>query len=105
MANEFMLIQAVSNVSQAITSLATTAKTFGRIHKQDIVILEEELLYLKRACRAKGYGMLTRLSIEEIEKTLSNIKQKNYSGTMLDMAMELLNVQMQMLRKNIESYV
>lgn len=105
MANELMLIQAVSNVSQAITSLTTTAKTFGRIHKQDIVIFEEELLCLKYACRARGYGTLTRLNIEEIEKTFSNIKQKNYSGIMLDMAMELLNVQMQMLRKNIENYV
>ena len=104
MANELMLIQAVSNVSQAITSLATSAKTFGRIRKQDIVIFEEQLLYLKRACRARGCGTLTRLSIEEIEKTLSNIEQKNYSGTMLDMAMQLLNVEMQVLRKNIEDY-
>ena len=104
MANELMLIQAVSNVSQAVTSLATSARTFGTIRKQDAVVLEEKLIYLKRVCRAKGYGMLTRQSIDEMEKTYQSIKEKNFSGPTLNMAMKLLSLQCQVLYENIQAY-
>lgn len=53
MANELMLIQAVSNVSQAVTSLATSAKAFGTIRKQDAVVLEEKLIYLNKPCKCQ----------------------------------------------------
>ena len=104
MANELMLIQAVSNVGQAVTSLATSVKTFGAIRKQDAVVLEERLIYLKRACRAKGYGMLTRQSVDEITETCQRIKQKNLSGPSLNMAMKLLSLQYQALYENIQAY-
>lgn len=104
MTNEVMLIQAVSNVGQAVTSLATSVRTFGTLRKQDAVVLEERLIYLKRACRAHGYGMLVRQSVEEMEKTSKSIGQKNFTGPMLDMSMKLLGMQYQALCKNIEVY-
>ena len=103
MANE-LIIQAVSNVGQAVTSLATSVKTFGTIRKQDAVVFEERLIYLKRACRTRGYGMLTRQSVDEINETYQSIKQKNLSGPSLNMAMNLLDLQYQALSKNIQAY-
>lgn len=104
MANELMLIQAVSNVSQAVTSLATSVKTFGAVRKQDAVVFEEKLRYLKHTCRARGCGMLIRESIDEMNKTYQSVEQQNYSGQMLEMVVKLLDLQCQALYKNIQNY-
>lgn len=104
MANELTIIQAVSNVGQAVFSMAASAKSLRRVKKQDLIILREKLHYLKSVCRAKGIADLTRVSLNEMDKTYQNILQRNYSGAMLDMAMDMLKLQYQMLCQNIQDY-
>lgn len=104
MANELTVIEAVSNVGQAVMSMAASAKTLRKVRKQDLIVLDERLRYLKRACRAQGVADLTRVSLNEMDKTYQNIQQKNYSGPMLDMAMDMLKLQYQMLYQNIQDY-
>lgn len=104
MANELTVIEAVSNVGQAVMSMAASAKTLRKVRKQDLIVLDERMRYLKSACRAQGVADLTRVSLNEMDKTYQNIQQKNYSGPMLDMAMDMLKLQYQMLYQNIQDY-
>lgn len=104
MNNELSVIQAVSNVGQAVMSMMSSAMSMKTVRKQDALLLEERLRYLKNACRAYGLGQLTRTSINEMEKTLQNIKQKDYTGSMLDMSMNMLNIQYELLCQNIRDY-
>lgn len=104
MNNELSVVQAVSNVGQAVMSMMSSAMSMKTVRKQDVLILEERLRYLKNACRAYGLGQLTRTSINEMEKTLQNIKQKDFTGSMLDMSMNMLNIQYELLCQNIRDY-
>lgn len=104
MSNELSVIQAVTNVGQALMSMASSAMSLKTVRKQDAVILEEKIRLLKHACRTQGAGELTRLSLNEMDKTLQNIRQKGYSGEELNMAMNMLNIQYQILCKNIQDY-
>lgn len=104
MTNEMTVYKAITTAGQAIVSMAQSVKANKSVRKQDAVVFQEQLRYIKSACRAKGYGELTRLSIDEMEKTLQRIMQKNFSGEILDMSMELLAMQYQALRQNIQNY-
>lgn len=104
MSNELTVIQMLANVGQSVMSMATSVKTLRDVRKQDAVILEEKLRYLRDACRARGIGELTRLSIDEMERTLHNIQQKNFTGNMLEMAMKMLQLQYETLCQIIQSY-
>lgn len=105
MSNELSVIQAVTNVGQALMSMASSAMSLKTIRKQDAVILEENLHLLKHACRTQGAGEITRLSLNQMDKTLQNIRQKGYTGDELNMAMNMLNIQYQMLCKNLQDYL
>jgi hypothetical protein len=104
MSNELTVIQMLANVGQSVMSMATSVKTLRDVRKQDAVILEEKLRYLRDACRARGIGELTRLSIDEMERTLHNIQQKNFTGNMLEMAMKMLQLQYETLCQIIQNY-
>ncbi len=104
MENEMIVYKAISTAGQAIASMAQSVKINRSVRKQDATVFQEQLRYIKAACRAKGYGELTRLSVDEMEKTLQRITQKNFSGEMLDMSMDLLQMQYQALRQNIQNY-
>lgn len=104
MSNELSIIQAVSNVGQAVMSMMSSAMSMKTVRKQDALLLEERLCFLKNVCRAQGVGHLTRTSINEMDKTLQNIKQKDYTGTMLDMSMNMLNIQYELLCQIIRDY-
>lgn len=105
MSNEVAIIQTLANIGQSITSMAASVKTLKGIRKQDAIILEENLRYLRNACRARGIGELTRLSIDEMERTLHNIQQKNFTGNMLEMAMHMLKLQYETLCRIIQNYL
>ena len=105
MANEITVYKAIATAGQAIVSMAQSVKTNRSVRKQDAVVFQEQLRYIRAACRAKGYGELARLSIDEVEKTLQRLTQKNFSGEMLDMSMELLSVQYQAMRQNLQNYI
>ena len=104
MANEMTVYKAITTAGQAIMSMAQSVKINRSVRMQDAAAFQEQLRYIKAACRAQGYGELTRLSVDEMEKTLQRITQKNFSGEMLDMSMDLLKIQYQALRQNIQNY-
>lgn len=104
MSNELIVFQAVTNVGQALLSMIDSVKSLSGFRKQNAVILEEKLRYLRHLCRTQGIGDLTRTSLNEMEKTLKDIQQNNYSGKMLEMSMNMLDIQYQMLCKNIHDY-
>ena len=103
MTNE--MTKALTTVGQAVVSMAQSVRVNRSVRKQDVVVLQEQLRYIKAACRVKAYGELIRLSIDEMEKTLQRITQKNFFGEMLDMAMNLLQMQYQALSLNIQNYM
>lgn len=105
MSNELTVIQAVTNVGQALMSMALSTKSLRALRKQDAVILEEKLRYLRHLCRTQGLGEITRASLNEMEKTLNDIQQRNFTGDTLNMAMSMLNLQYQMLCKIIRDYL
>ena len=105
MENEMTVYKAVKTAGQAIVSMAQSVKNNKSVRKQDAVVLEEQLRYIRAACRAKAYGEITRISVDEIDKTLQRITQKNFSGNTLDMSMALLNMQYQALCQNIQTYM
>ena len=104
MANEMTVYKALTTAGQAIISMTQSIKLNKSVRKQDAVMFQEQLLYIKAACKAKGYGELTRLSLDEMEKTIQRISQKNFSGEMLEMSMDLLRLQYNALRQNIQNY-
>ncbi len=104
MKKELSVIQAVTNVGQSILSMVSTAKSLNGIRKQDAIILQENLSILRHKCRQMGIGELTRVSIDEMDKTLQTIRLKQYDGEMLDMAMGMLKLQYQMLYRNLQNY-
>lgn len=104
MGNEMTVYKAITTAGQAIVSMAQSVKVNRSVRKQDAIILQEQLHYIRAACRARAYGELTRLSIDEMEKTLQRINQKNFSGEMLDMSMDLLRMQYQALRQIIQNH-
>lgn len=105
MSNEMTVYKAITTAGQAVMSMAQCVKSNRSIRKQDAVVFQEQLRYIRSACRAKGYGELVRLSIDEMEKTMQRITQKNFSGEMISMSMDLLNIQYQALRQNIQNYM
>lgn len=104
MANEMTVYKAITTMGQAVVSMARSVKINRSVRKQDTAVFEEQLRYIKAACRAKGYGELTRLNVDEMEKTFQRITLKNFSGEMLDMSMGLLKMQYQALCQNIQKY-
>lgn len=105
MANELTVLQAISTAGQAITSMTQSLKVLKSFRKQDAVVLKEQLEFIKYACRARGYSELVRLSVEEMNKTIQAIEQKNFSPDMKAMSMELLSMQLQALKQNIQRYI
>lgn len=105
MTNEMAVCKAVTTAGQAIVSMAQSVKINRSVRKQDAAVFQEQLRFIKAACRARSYGELTRLSVNEMEKTLQTITQKNFSGEMLDMSMDLLKMQYQALRQNVQNYM
>lgn len=104
MSNKLALIQVATSVGDAVMSMAASAKSLRSVRKEDAVILAERINCLKRACRAHGCGELARISLNEMEKTFRDIQMKNYTGAMLDMSMEILNIQHQKLCQNLQDY-
>lgn len=104
MKKELSVIQAVTNVGQSILSMVSTAKNLRSIRKQDAIILQEDLSILRQKCRQIGIGEITRVSLDEMDKTLHAILLKEYDGEMLDMAMGMLKLQYQMLYRNLQNY-
>ena len=104
MANEMTVYKAIKTAGQAIVSMTQSVKVNKSVRKQDAVVFQEQLRYIKAFCRTKGYGELTRLSVDEMEKTFQRITQKNFSGEMLEMSMDLLRMQYQALRQYIQFY-
>ena len=104
MKNELSVIQAITNVGQSILSMFSNAKSLKGIRKQDAIILQEDLSLLRQRCRQIGIGKLTRVSIDEMDKTLHVILLNKYDGEMLDMAMGMLKLQYQMLCRNLQDY-
>ncbi len=105
MANELTVLQAISSAGQAVTSMAQSLKVFKSIKKQDAVVFKEKLQFIKYACRAKGYGELVRLSIDEINKTMQKIEQNDFSPAMRAMSMDLLKLQYNALEQNVKNYM
>ncbi len=103
MSNELVVVQAMSTIGQIIRSVSS-AKPYRIIRKQEIVVLEEQLLIIKRACRIKGHGQLTRLCIDEMEKTLQKVEQTQASGMKLEMYNGLLQTQYQALQRTLQNY-
>ena len=104
MGQEITVYQALANVGQLVATMAQSIKTRKTFRKQDAIVLQEQLRYVKSACRMKGYGELTRLAVDEIERTLQRINQKGFSGETLDMCMDLLSLQYQSLYQAIQDY-
>ena len=104
MKKDLSIIQTAANVGQSVLTMISTAKNLKTLRKQDTIILQEELVILRQKCKQIGIGELTRVSIDEMDKTLKTITIKNYNGEMLDMAMGMLQLQYQMLYSNLQNY-
>lgn len=105
MTNEITVFKAITTIGQTISSVAQCIKTNRSIKKQDLVVMQEQLAFIKHACKARAYGELVRLSIDEMSKTLQMINQKGFSADAYDMAIGLLHLQYNALRQNIEKYM
>ena len=105
MAKEIMLIQSVASLGQTIASMISAVRSCKGISKQDAVIFEEQLKFIKARIKAKGIEELCSVTLEQLQKTYNNIVQHKYSGEMLRIATEMLNFQHQALQNIIASYV
>lgn len=105
MSNELTIFQAITSAGQAISSMAQSVKALKTINKQDSVIFKEQLQFIKYACRARGYGELIRLSVDEVQRTYSIIELNSVSSEVRAMSMALLEMQYKALEQNIRRYM
>ncbi|MCH5182733.1 MAG: hypothetical protein J1E00_01030 [Oscillospiraceae bacterium] len=104
MANEMTLLSALAGAGQTIMSMTQTGKTKRAVRKQDSIALQEQIRFIKAACRIRGVSELTRQGLDELEKTAQRIDQNRFSEGQLHMALELLNIQFRTVRYIIEHY-
>lgn len=105
MGDQMIVFEAIKTTGQAITSMIQCVRSKKAVRKQDIVICEEQLRFIKAAFREKACGEMTRISIDEMERTIHRIEEKNFSGDMVLMSLELLNLQHQGMCKIIRSFI
>lgn len=104
MEKDLAIYKALATTGQAVASVIQSIKFNKDIRKQDSVIIEEQLAFLRAMCRAKGYGEVTRVSIDEMDSTFQRIKQKNFPNSMSEMVGNLLMTQYQALQRNLQNY-
>lgn len=105
MANEITVYQAITTAGQAVKSIADTVKGHKIVRKQDVAVMQEQLRYIKASCRIKAQGELTRLSFDEMEKTLEMLTQKNFPADMQAMATELLTMQFAAMKHTLQNFM
>lgn len=104
MSKEISLYQALTAVGQAFNTFMQSRITRSDSRKQDEIILQEKLEYLKTACRIKGIGEVTRQAISEFERTLYMIMKNNFSVDILNKLMEMGNKQYEYTLNVIQRY-
>ena len=104
MATELSVIQTVTNVGQALMTMASSTRGLSATRKKNAILLEEELRRLKYVCRVQGISSLVDMTVYQMEKTNHDIVQKGHTGVLLEMDMRLLELQYQMLCQNLQDY-
>ena len=98
------LVEAMSNTGKAVASLVSEVKAGRGLRKKSLVILEEELHYLKYHCHMKGLSQLTQTAFEEMERSKRTMEMKQFSGDALVMAAEMLRIQFQAFSQMLQRY-
>lgn len=93
MTTEITVYEKLNAVGQAVNTMSNLVKMGNRLRKKEMIVLEEELRYLKTACRMKGYGQLARLAADEMEHTLRHYESKNFPEYMQGWVVNTLRTQ------------
>lgn len=104
MNNSLQIVQAFSQVGASVASIVTAVNSRKALRRKQLIILEEELLNLSHVIRSNNIGQLVRMSILEMHKTSSYIKELHLSQDMLPYSTNLLQIQFKMLCRNLDSY-
>lgn len=103
MGTEMTIWNATKDVSNALTAVINTYKSFGMVRKQEMASLDIKIKSFQAKTYAREVGDVIRLNIQEIADTQRYIEQQNCTGLALDMAIEQLVELNILLRNNLYS--
>lgn len=103
MGTEMTIWKATKEVSNALTAVINTYKSFKVVRKQEMDALDMKIKTFQAKTYAREVGEVIRLNIQEIATTHRYIQQQNCTGFALDMAMEQLAELSTLLRDNLNS--
>lgn len=104
MSNEIMLYQTITTIGQAVSDLAQKARSRQGLRRKDLILLEEQLRFLKTACRMKAYDDLLCLAADEMERTVRHFADKGFPGELQEWALEMLKMQSDHMRRLLRAY-
>lgn len=104
MNNSLQIIQSFSQVGTSVASIVTAVNSGKALRRKQLTILEEELRNLSHVIRSENTGQLVRMTILEMQKTSSYIEELHLSPDIVPYSTRLLEIQFQMLCRNLDSY-
>lgn len=103
MGTEMTIWTATKDVSNALTAVINTYKTFRVVRKQEMATLDIKIKSFQAKTYAYEVGAIIRLNIQEIVETQRYIEQQNCTGLALDMAISQLEELNVLLRNNLNT--
>lgn len=105
MKNEITLSSAMKTAETIIYSMINSVKSYNAVSKQETIILQEQLAFIKTQAKLKAHAELARMCITEIEKTVHHISQTNLTGDAYNMCATVLNIEYNTLTKLLENHM
>lgn len=103
MGTEMTIWTATKDVSNALTAVINTYKSFRVVRKQEMAALDIKIKTFQAKTYAREVGEVIRLNIQEIADTQRYIEQQNCTGLALEMAIDQLGELNILLRDNLSS--
>lgn len=103
MGTEMTIWTATKDVSNALTAVINTYKSFRVVRKQEMDTLDIKIKTFQAKTYAREVGEVIRLNIQEIAATQRYIEQQKCTGLALDMAINQLVELNTLLRNNLKS--
>ncbi len=104
MANELAVIEAINTIGKTINTYSGIVRSGRSLRKKELIILEEEIRYLKKQCHMKAKSALQREAADEMEKTYNHFMSKNFPAHMQVWLMASLESQFKNMFNDLDRY-